>query len=796
MFSLFRKELSAFFASATGYIVTAIFLITTSLFLWIVPSNFNIFYGGYASLESFFFLAPWLFLFLAPAISMRLIAEERRAGTMELLLIRPLSALQIALAKYLAGLTLIAIAIIPTFIYVILIYNLSEPVGNIDLGATMGSYIGLLLLGAIYISIGIFCSSFTDNQIIAFIVATATCFVFYQGFDALANIPTLKPLANVVSALGIDAHYSSLSRGVVDSRDVVYFICVAAIFIFTTALIIERRKNYRNSIVAIGITILITIICNFIHIRIDLTQEHRYTLANVTRSFLQKQEREVIVNIYLDGNINPGFRRLKRATMDMLDELNRESSKGISAFEININDLKGDAAKSFKNELESIGWGGISVYETKEDGQKIRSVVYPYAEVSVGENYTWVNLLENVQGLSGEENLNKSIESLEYKLVDAIRRVTTTEKQRVAFLEGHGELDEIDVVEATDALSSHFAVDRGKIGNDASILDPYKVIIIAKPTQQFSEKDKYVIDQYLMHGGRLLFLVDAVTMTLDSLRNLPSTIGLYADFNIEDQLFVYGFRINHEVVEDVNCSMIPISVAQGGSSQLVPMPWRFGALLGPNPHHPVTRNINPVRADFASYIDTVGENLKITRTPLLTTSNFTKVHPTPVFASLQDIGRKPMKEEFSRHYLPIAMSAEGVFPSVFAHRKAPAGLKNTHTAQESVPTRIIVVADGDIIRNDVRLRHSDQPNIIPLGYDELSRQTFGNRDFIVNAVQYLADDEGWSALRNRTITLRLLNKHLLAEGTTIYKILSIAIPLVMLAIAALVIFIVRKRKYN
>ncbi|MBP5418870.1 MAG: hypothetical protein J6Y72_03560, partial [Bacteroidales bacterium] len=192
-----------------------------------------------------------------------------------------------------------------------------------------------------------------------------------------------------------------------------------------------------------------------------------------------------------------------------------------------------------------------------------------------------------------------------------------------------------------------------------------------------------------------------------------------------------------------------------------------------------------------------GENLKIVRTPLLTTSNFTKVHPTPVFASLQDIGRKPIKEEFSRHHLPVAMAAEGVFPSVFAHRKAPAGLKNATTiAKESKPTRMIVVADGDIIRNDVRLRHSQQPNIIPLGYDELSRQTFGNRDFIVNAVQYLADDEGWSALRNRTITLRLLNKHLLAEGTTIYKILSIAIPLVMLAIAALAVFYIRRYKYR
>ena len=369
MFSLYRKELSAFFASATGYIVTAIFLIATALFLWIVPSDFNIFYGGYATLESLFILAPWIFLFLAPAITMRLIAEERRAGTLELLLIRPLSPLQIVLAKYLAGLTLIAIAIVPTFIYVAFVYILGDPVGNLDMGATMGSYIGLLLLGAIYIAIGIFCSSFTDNQIVAFIVAATICFVFYQGFDALSDIPAFKNISSAISYAGIDAHYTSLSRGVIDSRDVVYFLSVAAIFIFITAFIVERRKNIRRALYAICITICITIICNFIHIRIDLTQEHRYTLADVTRNFLQKQETEAVVNIYLDGDINPGFRRLKRAAMDMLDELDRESAHGITTIDVNINDLKGDAAKAFRDDLESIGWGGISVYETKEDGQ-------------------------------------------------------------------------------------------------------------------------------------------------------------------------------------------------------------------------------------------------------------------------------------------------------------------------------------------------------------------------------------------------------------------------------------------
>ncbi len=242
MTALYKKEISAFFCSATGYLVVSVFLIVTGLFLWIVPGEMNILYGGYASLDALFDLAPWIYLFLVPAIAMRLIAEERRLGTLDLLLIRPLSPLRIVLAKYLAGLTLVLISIAPTLIYIGIVWTLGQPEGNLDMGGTIGSYIGLIMLAAIYMSLSLFASSLTENQVVAFVVGMALCFLFYIGFDTLAQIPAFASYASEISFWGIESHYSSISRGVIDSRDAVYFLSIAALFIAITSIIIRRQK--------------------------------------------------------------------------------------------------------------------------------------------------------------------------------------------------------------------------------------------------------------------------------------------------------------------------------------------------------------------------------------------------------------------------------------------------------------------------------------------------------------------------------------------------------------------------
>ena len=242
MFALIQNEISGFFSTLTGYIVIIVFLLLNGLFIWVFPGENNILETGYASLNSLFTLAPWIFLFLVPAVTMRSIAEERKTGTMELLLTRPLSDLQVILAKYFAGVLLVILALLPTLVYIFSVYWLGNPKGNLDTGATWGSYLGLFFLATIYVSIGIFSSSLTDNQIVAFIIAVLICFLVYIGFDFIGSMTAFQGINNIILNLGIEEHYRSISRGVVDSRDVVYFIGVNVIFITFTWLKLDSRK--------------------------------------------------------------------------------------------------------------------------------------------------------------------------------------------------------------------------------------------------------------------------------------------------------------------------------------------------------------------------------------------------------------------------------------------------------------------------------------------------------------------------------------------------------------------------
>ena len=242
MLTLLKKEINEFFSTITGYIVVIVFLVATSLFLWIFPTNYNILDSGYATLNSLFTLAPWIFLFLVPAVTMRMIAEEKKSGTMELLLTRPISDLQIVIAKYLASLVLVIIALLPTLVYFATVYFLGNPPGNVDIGGTVGSYIGLFFLAAIYAAIGIFSSSLTNNQIIAFIIAVIISFIFYMGFEFLSSMWMFSSIDAIIVDLGINAHYESMSRGVIDTRDVIYFLSVIVVFIYLTKTVIQNRK--------------------------------------------------------------------------------------------------------------------------------------------------------------------------------------------------------------------------------------------------------------------------------------------------------------------------------------------------------------------------------------------------------------------------------------------------------------------------------------------------------------------------------------------------------------------------
>ncbi|MBN2744186.1 MAG: gliding motility-associated ABC transporter substrate-binding protein GldG [Marinilabiliaceae bacterium] len=558
------------------------------------------------------------------------------------------------------------------------------------------------------------------------------------------------------------------------------------------------KKDILGLVLVLGAVVLVNHLASTWFYRIDLTAEKRYTLSDNTRQFLQSMDASMTVDVFLEGDLNPGFRKLAASVREMLDEMKVFAGLRVRYAFINPNEGSNDEKKKLFERLQAFGCQPVPVYEAAEDGRNTTVTMFPYAIIHHNKDAVAVDLLSNIPGLSGAENLNKSQEELEYKLTDAMRKLLQSEKPRIAFLEGHGELDELDVMDVTRQLSEFYQVDRGRIGDDPAILDPYKVIIVAKPQQPFPEKDKYALDQYLMRGGRVLWMVDAVNVTLDSLTRITQTVGIYSDVNLNDMLFKYGIRINHDLIEDIQSAMIPINASVPGTQpKFVPVPWLFNPLLQPVNAHPVSRNINAVKGEFVSTIDTVGEDLKVKRHLLLHTSRFTKVTPVPVFVSLAMVNEQPVREQFQRSLVPVAYAQEGVFPSLYAHRPVPAGLRQSNITRldQSVPTRMVVVADGDVAKNAVRYRYSN-PQIVPLGFDELSGQTFGNKQFVVNAVNYLADDDGWMALRSRSYALRLLDKERLGREATFWKMLNVALPVVLVVLAGVGFVWLRRRKYG
>ena len=811
MYALFKKEISNFLSSLIGIMVIVVFLLITGLFLWVFQSDFNLLTYGYANLDGLFILAPWVFLFLVPAVTMRSFAEENRTGTIEMLSTKPLSDWQIIWAKFLASVVLVLLALIPTAVYYFSVYRLGFPMGNLDTGGILGSYIGLFLLSASFVSIGIFCSSITNNQILAFILSVFLCGFMYIGFELIYSLSLFGPIDLFIQRLGMAAHYSSISRGVVDTRDVLYFLSVMAVFLCMTKLVLASRKWITAFVVTLVIIAAVNTIGSFVFTRFDLTAEKRYTLSDTTKQTLRELDDYVYFKVYLEGDFPAGFKKLRRETKEMLDEF-RAYSKYIDYEFIN------PSADADQNELAETyqtlyqqGLNPTNLIEQNPDGSTSQMVIWPGALVSYRNNTEIaIDLLESQLGQSSEEALNASMQNLEYRLLDAIVKVTRAQRPSIGFIEGHGELDENDVYDITQALKKNYNVTRGEIaGKVDALINRYEdsngevhanikfdLLVIAKPTEPFDERDKFLLDQYIMHGGKVLWLVEPVYATMDSLTSQESTVGVDQDLNLDDMLFRYGVRLNRNLLLDMNCAALPIRTGQvAGQAQLEFYRWFYFPLAQAASNHPMVRHLNAVKMDFVSSIDPTTSEGNIVKTPLLKTSDYTKVSGTPVFISLAMLRQSPDKRMFPSRSQNVAYLLKGTFPSLYANRINPEieESKEMDFLAESVPTSMIVVADGDVIRNQIDVI-SKKP--LPLGYDQYTQNTYGNKDFIENAISYLVDGENLIAIRSREFKIRLLDPDKKVHQRLRWQLVNTLVPVGLVVLFGLIMAIIRKNKYG
>lgn len=554
------------------------------------------------------------------------------------------------------------------------------------------------------------------------------------------------------------------------------------------------------------IIILINIIGSYAFTRFDLTSEKRYTLSESTKKLLKEVDDYIYFRIYLEGDFPAGFKRLRNETREMLDEM-RAYNKFINYEFINpnaSNDAK-DREKIYRQLIEK-GLNPTDL-QVKDKESESRQIIFPGAIASYRGKETPVQLLSNQMGARPEEILNLSVENLEYNLANTIRKLIVTYKPKVAFIYGHGELDEAYIYDISQSMAEYYTVERIKLDGQInsltqhktdsgriSIFNKYKAIIIAKPDSAFSEQDKFIIDQFLMRGGKILWFVDGVKAEMDSLQNKSNTLGLARDLNLEDMLFRYGVRINNDLVLDANClPIMMVTGAIGNQPRFSFVPWIFFPLANPATNHPIVNNLNLVKTQFISSLDTIAIK-GVKKTILLASGQYSRKVNAPIIIDLNIARQEPDLKLFDQPYIPLAVFLEGKFSSLYEHR-IPASISNSPEIgfiAESKPTQMLVVSDGDVIRNQLE-RKNGYP--LPLGYDQDTRQTFGNKEFILNALNYMLDDSKLVTIRSREIKMRLLDPQKLQNERLRWQTLNIVAPVVLVLIFGLIKYYLRKRRY-
>ncbi len=798
MWALLKKEFNGFFNSLIAYVVVAVFLVITGLFLWVFPVEFNVIETGDARLDGLFVLAPFVLLFLVPAITMRFFADEKRTGTLEMLMTKPVTMLQIVLAKFFAGVLLVVVSLLPTLIYLLTIHLYAAPPG-VDFGGTWGSYLGLLFIGMVFVSAGLFASSLTQNQIVAFILALFMCGFLYIGFEMIHSLDLFGSLGLFIRNLGLQAHYTSISRGVIDSRDLLYFAGVIVLFLGFTQAVVEIRNTGRMVLVRLAAIFVMVVALNLVgsvrFARIDMTSEGRYSLTSATRDMLRDIDDVVYVKVYLEGNLPVEFRRLRNDAREMLDEF-RAWSDYVQFEFVDPSKEAGEDYERVQEHYRSLAQKGLEPAQVQMrtgDGTSQR-VIFPGALVSYRGREVAVQLLEDQRGVPIPEVLHNSSLALEYNLASAIRRVTLEDKDRIAFLDGKGGLSPRELASVTESLERFYEVDRVEAGESMEHLADYRTLIAARPREAFSEKEKFVLDQFLMQGGAMLWLVDPVFADMDSLRNASETIGLAWDINMDDFFFRYGARLNPVLIKDLNAAPHPVITGYvGGNPQINLLPWYFYPLITPESDHEIVSKLNPVRGEFVSSIDTVGAP-GVNKRILLKTSQYSRVMPVPVRISL-DILQRPVDETlYTGPPQPVAVLLEGTFESLFRNRLNPGvEMPPGYEVQErSVPASMIVVADGNMIRNQV----SSEGQPLPLGYDRYSGESFGNADFIMNAVNYLTDDSGLIEARGKDLRMRKLDEAAVSRDQLLIQITNTGLPVLAVLIFGVLRLIWRKRHFT
>lgn len=554
------------------------------------------------------------------------------------------------------------------------------------------------------------------------------------------------------------------------------------------------NKTYTRQLLILGaVLFIINFAAQFLFLRFDLTQDNRYTLSETTKKILDQAESPLIIDVFLEGNFPGEFKKLQGETRQLLEEFSAYNSNITFQF---INPLEKEEEKE-ENMRKFYSKGMLPINITVEEkGKQSQEIVFPWALANYGEKGSKVQLLKNMMGASTEQKVVSSVQHLEYAFADAINKVTKEKQKKIAVIKGNGELEDIYIADFLKSIKDNYYI--GPITLDSVEKQPietlkalknYDLAIIAKPTEKFSDKEKQVLDQFIMNGGKTLWMIDAVIAERDSLNTNEKSLAIPRDLNLNDMFFKYGVRIQNQIIKDEVATPIALYAgAQGSESQKEQYPWKLAPFVYPLNQHPIVNNIEGVKFDFCSPIELLKNDIK--KTILLETSKYSKAIGLPYPFSLEMVTEETSKNEYPNPgFIPVSVLLEGNFTSVYKNRVLP--FKYDQFTDKSKKTEMIIISDGDIIKNQL-----DQGMPLELGFDKWTNNLFGNKELLLNSVNYLLDDSGLINIRTKEVKIPTLDRQRVYDDYSTIQMVTVGLPIVILAIFGFLFTYLRKRKYN
>ena len=541
------------------------------------------------------------------------------------------------------------------------------------------------------------------------------------------------------------------------------------------------------------ITILVNILGNFIYKRFDLTQDKRYTLSNSAKETIANIDTPIFIDIFLKGDLPPEFSKLKVETKQILEEFEAFNSNIKFKF---IDPLNGSGESE---SLLKIGAKPVQV-EVKQNGKISIQQVFPWAVASFKGNYLKIPLLKNQLGINSEERITNSIQNLEYAFANSFNQLTHPKNRKVAVLRGNGELDDKFIADFFSTLRDYYYIapfTLDSLSNSPTKtleqIKEFDLLVIARPTKKFTEREKYILDQYIMSGGATLWLIDMVEFVNGSVGD--NNFAFARDLNLTDFFFRYGIRVNSDLVKDLYSAPILLASGEDRESKYNQYPWFYNPLSKSNSMHPITTNIEGVKFEYASSIDTLPNTIK--KTILLNSSPLSKIVGLPkeiniskeIITNLKIVNEGPTDLEFNKGEIPLAVLLEGAFKSAYLNRVKPLKIKkHQEIGQEA---KMVIVSDGSIIKNQLQ---GNRP--LELGFDKWTNNFYGNKEFLLNTVNYLLDDNGLINIRTKDISIPFLDPIKVSENRNFWKWINLLFPMLILTILVLIFNYIRKKKYT